>query len=58
MRAVVSESSELVMSMVAEYLPTMTGGIPFHVIGRKYTEGTNSRPHACVQHSKCTVHRG
>ena len=22
------------------------GGIPFHVIGRKYTEGTNSRPHA------------
>ena len=22
------------------------GEIPFHVIGRKYTEGTNSRPHA------------
>ena len=21
------------------------GGIPFRVIGRKYTEGTNSRPH-------------
>ena len=21
------------------------GGIPFHVIGRKYTEGTNSQPH-------------
>ena len=22
------------------------GGIPFRVIGRKYTEGTNSQPHA------------
>ena len=25
------------------------GGISFHVIGRKYTEGTNSRPHAYIE---------
>ena len=33
------------------------GGIPFRVIGRKYTEGTNSRPHAYNTLS-VYVHRG
>ena len=36
---------------------TAGGEIPFHVIGRKYTEGTNSRTHA-YSTPNVRVHRG
>ena len=32
-------------SLLGLYIHCCRGEIPFHVIGRKYTEGTNSRPH-------------